>query len=213
MQNKTPTWAIITAIFMMLIGGCGIKTDLQSINIREILALKDKIITKIENDNNAEEDTIDTETTDTSLINTDTLQTINDTVSVTDTTLANNNGEDDDNEEVKEIFDEVFHLSDEMTERIILFGYIGLFFSLLYILGGLFLLIKRSFSINLAYAVVGVNIVFSIVRWTMLSGDEMNKMLSIANSVGSALSIIVSIIVLVIIVSNDKSAYEEVYQD
>lgn len=47
MKSQTPTWAIIVAILMMLIGGCGIKNDIQYINIREMLAMKDKIFDKM----------------------------------------------------------------------------------------------------------------------------------------------------------------------
>ena len=48
MKSQTPTWAIIVAILMMLIGGCGIKNDIQSINIRSILDMKDKILENME---------------------------------------------------------------------------------------------------------------------------------------------------------------------
>ena len=91
-------------------------------------------------------------------------------------------------------------------------GYIGLVFSFLFIIGGLFLLIKKDFSIKLAYFVLGANIAFSIFKWIMLSGKG-GSMLAISNSVGAAFSILISIIVGVVIVSCDKSHYEEVYTD
>ncbi len=216
MKSQTPTWAIIVAILMMLVGGCGIKNDVQSINIRSFLAMKDKIIDKIETKKNkAAERSSDTinagsdrkEGTD--LDSGDIV--VSQNVETSDT-LKSDSSETNEEINVKEMFNNMLDLPEESIVSIIRFGYLGLIFSFLFIIGGLFLLIKKKFSINLAYGVIAANIVFSIVKWTMLSGKG-GTLLSIGNSVGAAFTIFIAIILFIVIISCDKSHYEDIYTD
>lgn len=216
MKSQTPTWAIIVAILMMLVGGCGIKNDVQSINIRSFLAMKDKIIDKIETKkNNIAERSSDTinadidkkEGTDLDSVDIDDSQNVE-----TSDTLKSDSSETNEKINVKEMFNNMLDLPEESIVSIIRFGYIGLIFSFLFIIGGLFLLIKKKFSINLAYGVIAANIVFSIVKWTMLSGKG-GTLLSIGNSVGAAFTIFIALILFIVIISCDKSHYEDIYTD
>jgi hypothetical protein len=216
MKSQTPTWAIIIAILMMLIGGCGIKNDIQYINIRSMLAMKDKFISKIDEKVDKSEDTTANTSNDTliaEIMDTDTVSAdVDEELLTTDTSGLEINGEKKDNNEVKDMLDGFLDIPEETIQWMIRLGYIGLVFSFLFIIGGLFLLIKKDFSIKLAYFVLGANIAFSIFKWIMLSGKG-GSMLAISNSVGAAFSILISIIVGVVIVSCDKSHYEEVYTD
>jgi hypothetical protein len=216
MKSQTPTWAIIIAILMMLIGGCGIKNDIQYINIRSMLAMKDKFISKIDEKvdksedttANTSNDTLTAETMDADTVSAD----VDEELLTTDTSGLEINGEKKDINEVKDMLGGFLDIPEETIQWMIRLGYIGLVFSFLFIIGGLFLLIKKDFSIKLAYFVLGANIAFSIFKWIMLSGKG-GSMLAISNSVGAAFSIFISIIVGVVIVSCDKSHYEEVYTD
>ncbi|MBK9733526.1 MAG: hypothetical protein IPO92_00600 [Saprospiraceae bacterium] len=179
MKSKTPTWAIITAVFIMLIGGCGIKNDIQSIKIRDIIAMKDNIFNAIDKDNMENLDTSIVKTSNVDSITperVDTTLVVNDTMSGKDS-ITSLTGKEDKNEreDVKKMLNEVFTISEKMIGRFIIFGYIGLIFSVLLIVGGLFLLIKKSFSIKLVYAAIGANILFSLVRWIMLTGEEIKR--------------------------------------
>ena len=216
MKSQTPTWAIIVAILMMLIGGCGIKNDIQYINIRSMLAMKDKFMNKIDASIEKEEDSLAAVSPDVVAVDTLTRDTISEEVEEdvvnTDTSAIDINGEKKDINEVKDMIEGFLDVPEETIQWMIRLGYIGLFFSVLFLVGGLFLLIKKDFSIQLAYTVLGANIAFSIFKWIMLSGKG-GSMLAISNSIGAAFSIIISIIVGIIIVSCDKSHYEESYTD
>jgi len=216
MKSQTPTWAIIVSILMMLIGGCGIKNDIQYINIRSMLAMKDKFISNIDKSIEKETDSSATNpsenvVTDSMSIDTISEEDENDEVN-SDTSAIDLNGEKKDINEVKSMIDGFLDVPEETIQWMIRLGYIGLFFSLLFLIGGLFLLIKKDFSIKLAYIVLGANIAFSIFKWVMLSGKG-GSMLAISNSVGAVFSIILSIIVGIVIISCDKSHYEEMYTD
>ena len=216
MKSQTPTWAIIVAILMMLIGGCGIKNDIQYINIRSMLAMKDKFMNKIDASIEKEKDSLAAISPDVVAVDTLTMDTISeeaeDDFVNTDTSAIDINGEKKDINEVKDMIEGFLDVPEETIQWMIRLGYIGLFFSVLFLVGGLFLLIKKDFSIQLAYTVLGANIAFSIFKWIMLSGKG-GSMLAISNSIGAAFSIIITIIVGIIIVSCDKSHYEESYTD
>lgn len=216
MKSQTPTWAIIVAILMMLIGGCGIKNDIQYINIRSMLAMKDKFMNKIDASIEKEKDSLAVVSPDAVAVDTLTMDTISEEVEEdvvnTDTSAIDINGEKKDINEVKDMIEGFLDVPEETIQWMIRLGYIGLFFSVLFLVGGLFLLIKKDFSIQLAYTVLGANIAFSIFKWVMLSGKG-GSILAISNSIGAAFSIIISIIVGIIIVSCDKSHYEESYTD
>lgn len=227
MKSKTPTWAIIVAILMMLIGGCGIKNDIQSINIRSMLDLKDKIFENIEtkakksNEVNKEIDVNDevndasdpdSNKQDTEKTDAGSLTSISDSSNAEDTISDAKDTSNRDMKSVKDMFGSMLDLQESTIKKMIAFGYIGLIFSFLLVLGGVFLLIKKSFSIKLAYAVLGANMLFSLTRWVMLSGEG-GTLLALGNSLGAAFSIFTCIILVVVIVSSDKSHYEEVYTD
>ena len=222
MKSQTPTWAIVVAILMMLIGGCGIKNDVQFIKIRSILDMKDKILENIGDDNgHSEPDSlikaeieVGSEKSDSS----DAFEALkepyieDDDNKASDTVYTVNNESDSDKKMVKDMFGAMLDIPEKTIKKIIVFGYIGLFFSFLFLLGGLFLLIKKSFSIKLAYGVLGANVLFSLIRWAMLSGEG-GTLLSISNSVGAAFTIFGCIILFVVIISSDKSHYDDVYTD
>lgn len=217
MKNQTPTWVIITAILMMLVGGCGIKNDMQAINIREMINLKDKIVDKIikaekEEDQDSNEVVVDTmlaDSNDQIVVTQDTTNTSSvDSLSGSADSVTVSSSDSD----MGDVMGQIFDLPEETIQLYIKFGYTGLFFSLLFLLGGLFLLIKKSFSIKLAYIAILANILFSIVKWILMSGKG-GTFLSISNSVSSVFSILISIILLVIIISSDKSHFEEQFTD
>jgi hypothetical protein len=207
MESKTPTWAIIVAILMMLMGGCGVKNNIQSINIRSILAMKDNLFNNIDNKKKLkEQDTLgqihnskDTLT----LTNSNTPTTIDSMVA--DTSDRKENGED--MQAFRDMFGTMLDLPESTIQKIIYFGYFGFIFSLLFLIGGLFLLKKRNFSIHLAYGVIGANILFYAVKWIMFA-NEGNTFITIGTSFGVAVTIFMCIILLVVIISSDKTHYE-----
>jgi hypothetical protein len=207
MKSQTPTWAIVCAILMMLAGGCGIKNDIQYINIKEMMSMKDKFqdaiqqsIEKDESDTTAlqTQDEASSEYPETS----DSL--IGDTPSVGLDTVEASDEVDDFTQKMESMLD----ISDDTIQKIIYIGYAGLLFSLLYFMGGLFLLIKKSFSIQLAFVGLGLNIIFAITKWVILSGNG-NFLVSVSNSMSSVFSIVFSLIMMIVIYASDKTHYEE----
>lgn len=196
MNSGTPTWVIITAVFLMLIGGCGVKNDIQSIGIRDIMAKTNEMFRKSAK---LEKDSTVVTSEEGAGATPDSLRAEADSI----TALQK--------KETAETFDrfkKMLDIPESTINKIIMLGYIGLFFSVFLILAGLFLLLKKTFSIRLAYAALILSIVFSLVKWFMLSGEN-NTLLTVGTGLSAAFTFIICTIFLIIIFSSDKSYLED----
>ena len=177
---KIPTWAIVIGICLMLFGGCGVSKNIQAINMPNLLEMQQDMITKMHG--------IGAETSP------DTLATV----------------PGDDAEAFKSIaegMDEIFKVSEFAKTWTVRFGYIGLFVATLYILSGVFLLLKRSFSIQLVYVALATSIVFSGIQTLVLASDPSGGLISKSAGFGNIFGIIVDIILVVVIIAIDKTTY------
>jgi hypothetical protein len=185
---KTPTWAIVIGVCLMLFGGCGVTKDIQSINMPAILEMQQEMMSKMVGEQ---------------IINTkDSLSKVtrSDTVSV---------------EVFKDMaqgMQEMFAMSNYTKTWTVRLGYVGLLFSIIYILSGVFLLVKRSFSIKLVYAALILSIVFSTIESVVLASDSSGGFLAKLTGFGNTFGIVLDIILLVVVISMDKSAYKYPYK-
>lgn len=101
-------------------------------------------------------------------------------------------------------FTEKFNLSDLEVTWIIRFAYIGLLVWFIFIIGGIFLLIKKVFSIKLAYVSIALSILFFIIQCIVFNPS---------NSVLFGLLIVV--VLLIVLLASDKTAFctEEEFQE
>jgi hypothetical protein len=101
-------------------------------------------------------------------------------------------------------FTEKFNLSDLEVTWIIRFAYIGLLVWFIFIIGGIFLLIKKGFSIKLAYVAIASSILFFIIQCVMFNPS---------NSV--LFGLLVVVVLLIVLLASDKTAFctEEEFQE
>lgn len=209
MKEQTPTWAIIVGILMMLIGGCGIKNDIQSINIRDIIAMKDKVLDNIVSES---KDSLSKDTGELKQniqnpdLPADTLISENSVSADVDSVDSDVPQDSLTDKNSGKMFGDIFNVPEKTIIWTIRLGYVGLVFSFLYIIGGLFLFIRKTFSLKLAYVALGANMVFNIFKWIVMSGQDAG-LLKMASSVGSAFSLFTCIILLIIIISSDKAYF------
>lgn len=105
--------------------------------------------------------------------------------------------------------DEMLKLSDFSKTWIVRFGYVGVFSAVLYILGGIFLLVRKSFSIKLAYAVLIFSILSSAVQAAVLTSGESSGIIALSTGLSQLLGVVVDIILIAIIFASDKEAYSD----
>jgi Na+-translocating ferredoxin:NAD+ oxidoreductase RnfD subunit len=196
---KTPTWAIIVGILMMLFAGCNLLGDIQRVNAPRLLDMQESMFTQItktieEAEHEVAEEPFIIVHEDSTLIEEEPMIAIkNDTMGLTQLT---------------ESFSQMLHVSDYMKKWMVRLGYMGMVVSVIYFLGGLFLLIKKKFSIKLVYGAIGLSIVFAVFKSIINTMDDSAGLISVFGNFGNYWSIFIDVILLVIVVASDKSAYE-----
>jgi len=185
---KAPTWGTAIGVMMIIFGGCSVMNDLQSINLPGVLE-KQKVIINDTIEENAEEDSLVSEQIDS--LGTPEKDGI------------------DAFQDPKKIAEEVLTLSEFTKTWIVRFGYIGVGVSLLYILGGIFLLTPRKLSIPIAYAALIVSIAFSGIQAVVLtSSGSASGIIALTSGFSQIFGIIIDIILLSIVFASDKEAYQ-----
>ena len=193
---KTPTWGTAIGIVMIVFGGCGALNDIKAISMPEELAKQKELMKdKMKEERSASQDSPGTESTD----------------SIANTTTENE-------EEIsffgkKQSVDEILDLSEFTKTWIVRFGYIGAFVSLLYMLGGVFLLVRKPFSINLVYAALVISIFCSGAQAAVLTSSSSLGIIAITTGLSQIFGIIIDIVLLAIVFSSDKEAYATVQND
>ena len=190
---KTPTWATVTGILMIAFGGCSIVNDIKSITLPGMLE-KQKGLIKEKMDEarvHAQEDSLKNAQRADSL-----------------------RAEDDEDEDVEETFEEKEKKVEEAMKLpefskiwIVRFGYIGLASAVLYILGGIFILVRRNFSIKLAYGVLIVSILTSVAQAIVLTSGSSSGIIALTTGLGQLVGIAIDIILIAVIFASDKEAY------
>lgn len=183
---ETPVWAYVIGIMMILFGGCSITGDLQSINYPNILDRQQEILEGFSAKNETPQ--IDSLESD-----------INKIAGLGEQQILNN---------MAKSMKEMFSVSEFTKKWMVRFGYIGLIFSILYVFAGIFLLIKKNFSINLAYSALALSIILSIVKSIVLSSDSSGGSILMISGFSQIFEIIIDIILLTVIVASDKTAYK-----
>jgi len=179
---KTPTWAIVVGIFLMLFGGCSVTKSIQSINMPNILEMQKQMMEKMSMPS-------PTASTD---------------------SLTNNST----NEHLKafqgmaEGMQNMFTVSEFTKTWTVRFGYMGIIVAIAYIFSGIFLMVRRPFSIKLAYGALALSMIFSLIQSMVLASDSSGGFISKTAGFGNTFGIILDLILLVVIIAMDKSAFK-----
>jgi len=177
---------------MIVLGGCSVLNDIKSIRLPADLE-KGMAIIKEERDKSEKEkeDSVVTESRD-SLWVAEQQQVEDDSV-----TFGNH----------KESIEKFLELTPFTKTWIVRFGYIGLLASAFYILGGIFLLVKRNFSIKLAYLVLAISILTSGAQAAVLTSGSATGVIALSTGLAQLAGVIIDIILLAVIFASDKEAY------
>lgn len=187
---KIPAWGYVVGIIMLLMGGSGIITDLQYINSPSIIALQ--------------KETLDGITKDIRIRNSDSTYTQIDikkatSVNRTDRRKLYNN--------IATTLYDFLDVSEFTLKWFVRFGYIGLLFSILKMVGGTFLMIKRPFSYVLAISILILSFGFNIIQFMIFGSDFTAGLLSLLVGYSQLFFAIFNLILIIIVLASDKTAY------
>lgn len=195
---KTPTWATVIGILMIVFGGCSIVNDFKSIVLPTELEKQRGIIKE-------KMDEARTHATDSAAL--ESADSLKAKEAENDYDYDDDDGEESFEETEKKV-EEAMRLPEFSKIWIVRFGYIGVFSAVLYVLGGIFLLVKRNFSIKLAYAVLIVSILTSGAQLAVLTSSSSSGIIALTTGLGQILGIIIDILLMSVIFASDKEAYD-----
>lgn len=203
---KSPTWAIIVGILMLLFGGCDLMGDLQRIKAPKMLEIQEDLIVNIVKSVDQKEKEDRSRDSLSQNVETDVLMDSLNSILLEHDGDTSHLGTEDMSELLENMTD-MLHVSEYSKKWMVRFGYIGIFVSIIYLLGGVFLLIKQWFSIRLVISALGLSIAFAIFQMVIMSMDDGGGIVSTFSSIGYTLSIIIDIILLVIVIASDKTYF------
>jgi hypothetical protein len=189
MSNATPTWAYIVGILMMLFGGCDGIQSVQQTKTRNLLHLQQNVINNFASPDSGFSSVIQ------SFIP-DSLR--SDSAAVDQLTSI---------QKMSKKMGDMFQMSEysiKWTER---FGYIGLVIAFFYMIGGVFLMVKRPFSIKLAATVLIVNALFVITQRVVLGMDSASASAVQEVTSVSLFGIVIDLVLLVFVLTADNTVY------
>lgn len=114
-------------------------------------------------------------------------------------------------EKIKNSIQENVNKAFEKTEHtkvwMLRFAYLGIFLALFYVLAGFFLLIPKNFSLALAFTILGLSMLISIIEARVLWTAPNFNLASIAAGFKQVSGIIIDGLFLIIVAASDKSVY------
>lgn len=181
---KRPNWATVIGIIMIAFGGCNVLNDLQAIHLPAKLDEKRKSF-------HTTTDSLDAERAD--------------TIQFGEASRSKKS-----EKEIKIDFAKKALDMPEATKTwIVRFGYIGIFIAIVYILGGVFLLIPKNFSIMLAYGALILSIAFSAAKTLVLtSPGSSSGVIALTMGATQLFGILIDIVLLSVIFASEKEFYK-----
>lgn len=189
---KIPTWVYIVGIIMILFGGCGIIKEQQQIFLPDTLETQQKAI----NDFIAENEDAAAENEDSDTSSTTEQEKLEEAMKIL--TM-----------DAFESMDKILQMSEFTKTWTVRFAIMGIIVSFLYLLGGVFLLIRKRFSIPLAYSVLILSMIFSLIRWAVLATDASSGLFNLALSFSNLSGIVFDFVLVIIIMASDKTYFRE----
>lgn len=191
MKVKVPVWGYVIGIIMIFFGGCSTIQNTQKVFTPKILEMQENMMNNV----HAEFETAKMDST---------IISSKDSLAIKKLNKFNT---------IKNSLHDMVGFTDHYKRWIVIFGYIGIVLSLLYIVGGIFLMVIRRFSLKITYSVLIAYIIFDIVQMIVLS-LETKSGLAVASIVSNNLfGTCLDIGLLVIILVCDKTVYRSVMKE
>ncbi|WP_200975277.1 hypothetical protein [Echinicola sp. 20G] len=191
---KTPTWAIIIGICMLLFGGCGMIGSTQAVFLPSVLEIQRNMMDGI------------TKSHDMMY-----AMSVDSSMQIHDSTAVNSSAEIKMQEKVfREAFTQgmnMFSISEYAKRWTIIFGYLGILVAGFYFLSGIFLLVKLPRAIKMVFIALIISIAFSFLQTIVMVFDDNSGFMTLSLGVGNLFGVVLDVILLIVLLAVDKSTY------
>lgn len=203
---------------MMLFGCCNLMRNLQSMIAPEMFSMQKQMIHNMNPDQPKSNDSL--------FRKNDSLTIVNDTTGKNeDSSLAIVQKNDTDSvvvssdkmnhtlnhpsvpNKITEEIEQAMYVSDYGSSWLKRFGLIGLLPSIIYLLAGIFLLLRKKYSINLAYIALLLSLALNIMEIGVFSQDTSGYMIKISTLSGPIISGVLDLVLLIVLATCDKTNY------
>lgn len=211
---KTPTWATVIGIIMILFGGCGALSNVQKIQspntLDEMSGAFEEISDQIEAEmktNLEPQDSSDTDMETDGHVSIDLGE--DDQASKVQIKLPKDSSDIATFENVFGKFDNMLVFSDYYKTWIVRLGIIGLIASIIYLAAGLLLIMGKSYSINVTYGAIAFSLFSVIFQIIILALDKESGFVAKTGNFTNYFMVLINVILIVIVLASDKSFFYE----
>lgn len=209
---KTPTWATVIGIIMILFGGCGALNNVQKIQspstIDEMSGAFEEMSSEISQEVNKEMNNVDSDLPEEN--DSDSIEDEQDTSVVSDFSIAK---EDSAGLAVFEgmfgKLDTMLVFSDYYKTWIVRLGILGLIASIIYVVSGLLMVMGKPIALNVAYGAIAFSLFSVIFQIIILSLDKESGFVAKTGNFTNYFMVLVNVILIVIVLASDKSYFYE----
>ncbi len=188
MKVKVPVWGYIVGIAMIFFGGCSTIQNTQKVFTPKLLEMQENMMNNV----HAEFETVKMDST---------IESSKDSLAIK---------RFNEFKTMKNSLHDMVGFTDHYKRWIVIFGYIGVVLSLLYIVGGVFLMVIKRFSLKIVYSALIAYITFGIVQMIVLSSGNNSGFAGISVIFNNIFGIGLDVCLLLIIIVCDKAAYRYV---
>jgi Na+-translocating ferredoxin:NAD+ oxidoreductase RnfD subunit len=192
MKVEVPVWGYVIGIIMIFFGGCSTLNNKDSIYTPEVI---EKTETEI----------------DSFYMALDSLE--RNSIYISDKDTLRTEELDGFKTIMKDTVSGMVSFSDHYKRWVVIFGYIGIILSLLYIVGGIFLMVIRKFSIMIAYSALIAYITFGIVQMVVLSLGSNGGLVGISIIFDNLFGVFLDVGILIAVIACDKTVYRSVMKE
>lgn len=210
---KTPTWATVIGIIMILFGGCGALSNVQKIQspntLDEMSGAFEEISTQIETEMNTNRQSGDSTILDEESDGHVSIDLGDDAANKVEFRLPKDSSDIEAFEGMFGKFDKMLVFSDYYKTWIVRLGILGLIASVIFVVSGLLLIMGKPVALNVTYGAIAFSLFSVIFQIVIMALDKESGFMAKTGNFANYFMVLVNVILIVIVLASDKSYFYE----
>lgn len=202
-----PTWVLIYSIFLFLIGGCSFFNNLGDTQADNINAMMEKAFQeKSDSTTESKKFKVNARMDTMSQAKKDSVKQELERIFGKDGLIVDEN----DNIDMSATMRNTSKISDYRKSWTIKFGWIGVLFSILFVVGGILMLIKSKITIPFIITILSTSMAFGLFQFFIYKADvESGNLVAMSSKFGIFFGLGIDVILLIVFMVVDKSYFAE----
>lgn len=185
---KMPAWGYVIGILMILVGGCSTLSNIQTLAMPKMMEFQKDMMKSMSKSFEKSSNDFQSNTADSLAIE------------------YNEPNPDEVFNNMADVMDKMTYISEDTEKWMQRSAIAGIIIAFLYILAGAFLLARKHFSLKLAYSILTLSLLFCILRLVWLPLSSMGFM-AFNMGISNIFGIVVDLVILIVLISMNKTSY------